>query len=122
MMPIVKALNTDNVQHYAFQSRERSVFLNQEDYTAFCGTLLPVLEQYADIQMNDIDFDEYQPKEAECSVYLSIDEEYRDAIRMRAEAVYGNTVYDLFAEIEPASQYRDVQREDALKKMSGSIF
>lgn len=122
MMPIVKALNTDNVQYYTFQSRDRSIFLNREDYTAFCGTLLPVLEQYADIQMNDIDFDEYQPKEAECNVYLSMDEKYRDAIRMRAEAIYGDTVYNLFAQIDPASQYRDMQREGALKKCLEAYF
>ena len=72
--------------------------------------------------MNDIDFDEYQPKEAECNVYLSMDEKYRDAIRMRAEAIYGDTVYNLFAQIDPASQYRDMQREGALKKCLEAYF
>lgn len=122
MMPIIKALNTDSIQYYQYQHRDRTIFLNREDYTAFCAALLPILEQYADIQMNDIDFDEYQPQEAECSVYLSVDEKIRDAICMRAQAAYGTTVYDLFDDVDPSSQYRDMQREGDLKRCLEKYF
>ena len=66
--------------------------------------------------------DEYQPQEAECSVYLSVDEKIRDAIRMRAQAAYGTTVYDLFDDVDPSSQYRDMQREGDLRRCLEKYF
>lgn len=114
MMPIVKALNTDSIQYYAYQSVNQSIFLNEEDFTAFCGSLLPVMEQYGDVVVQDVDFDEYQPQEVTFNVFLSVDEEGDEGILVRGEAVYGSNTYNLFEEPDPATQYRDMQKEHVL--------
>lgn len=114
MLPIVKAFTMERSRYYDYLQKDESFFLNEEDYTAFCASLLPVMEQYADIERIDVDFEEYQPKEAVCSVYLSVDEDNPGAITVRADSAYGDTVYNLFEQPDPSSQYRDLPKEYAL--------
>ena len=119
--PILIALEAVPEQGYSF-ARERGAYLSSEDYSAFCGNILPVLEKYTDVEIKNVDFEPYRPQEAEFNVYLDMDSNDDAAITVRAEAVYGSQKYDLFAEKNLEKEYRDLEREQVLDLKIRSYF
>ncbi len=115
MLPVLSALGGIG-RSARYRQPNTPLFLSKEDYTAFCGNLLPVLERYAAVETKDLDFEEYMPQEVQLQVYLDMgEEEQQGRVRARAQAVYGSTSYGLFEEYHLEKQYRDVKTEEALK-------
>ncbi|MGN0400559.1 MAG: SNF2 helicase associated domain-containing protein [Blautia sp.] len=122
MMPVLRGLILNRWYGNSYYRREEVFYLNKEDYTAFCGNLLPVLEQYAEVNIQNIDFEEYMPQEAEFCVYLSQDEKHPEWILAKAEAVYGTASYNLFDDPDPSSQYRNLEKESVLESCLKKYF
>ena len=52
------------------------MYLNKEDFRAFFGNVLPILEPYMRISSGKIDIDSYRPEEPSFQIYLELDEKH----------------------------------------------
>lgn len=103
-------------------STNKELFLNKKDFEAFCGNVLPRINAFLKIENAGVDFEPYMPKEPEFSAYLSLDEKDERTILARAEAAYGNSVYDLMAPLNLGSDYRDLEKESSYVQVFCQYF
>lgn len=120
--PVLTAINIVSREGYTFYERTGNVYLNKEDYAAFCGNVLPVMEKYLKVDIQNVDFEPYQPQEAEFNVYLDVDAMDNSVITVRTEAIYGNKIYDLFGQKNLESEYRDLEKEQMLENCIRQYF
>jgi len=113
--PVLQALEAVPEPGYSFYPVSRKIYLSQEDYRAFCGHVLPVMEKYLAMDIKDVDFEEYKPQEAELNIYIDAEQGDLSVITVRGEAVYGSQTYDLFAEKNLEREYRDLEKERQLE-------
>ena len=95
------------------------LYLNRSDYRMFCRTMLPVLEQYLDVAVENIDFDEYVSNTV-LNVYLDMDDKGAWRIRLRAQAQAGEQSFDLYG--NEGMEYRDIGEEFELKQIIDRYF
>ena len=100
----------------------QTLYLNKEDYRLFCKNLLPMLENYFDIQITDVDFEEFMPDEIEMHVYLNMTDDDFWRIEARCEAVIGQTTMDIFNDVNVAAEDRDMAAEYEIRQILGRYF
>ena len=92
----------------------KTMYLNKEDFRAFFGSVLPMLEPYMTISSGKIDIDSYRPEKPEFQVYLELDENHDHMVMARANVVYGENLYDLFQSPNLEKEYRNLELEGLL--------
>ena len=99
----------------------QELYLNQTDYQAFCGNVLPKITPFVDLDYKGMSLEEYMPKEAEFSVYLSQGEE-DGSILAKCEVNYGAEKYDILEEMNLAGEYRDGAAEAQMRELMNRYF
>ncbi len=107
---------------YYYYGREEPLYLDKEDFRGFFGNVAPVLEPYLEIVTENFDPDQYRPREAELCVYLEYEKGAPYSIQARAEAVYGDAVYDVYEDMDLEKEYRDVEKERLLTEELNKYF
>ena len=128
MKELVKLMTVNKPQsyrvaesRYSFYSPQITSFhLSKRDYAAFCTTLLPILEKYTDVQIEDVDFSAYQVEEASFALYLDLTESQE--VVCKAEAVYGERQHNLIKLASLQETYRDVRMEYELRTLLEQYF
>lgn len=121
--PALVALNAVNPEGYSYYyGREGSLYLDKEDFRGFFGNVAPVLEPYLEIVTEHFDPEQYRPREAELCAYLEYEEGVPYSVQARAEAVYGDAVYDIFEDMDLEKEYRDVEKERLLTEELRKYF
>lgn len=114
-------LRKDRVdRHFFSRHRNEQHVLQKKDFTSFCTTLLPIMQKYMDVEINGIDFAEYQIEEGIYNLYLDLDE--KDSVICRAEAVYGEKKHNLRQLPAVSETYRDVRTEYELRTLLRQYF
>ncbi|MCD8144451.1 MAG: DEAD/DEAH box helicase [Oscillospiraceae bacterium] len=93
-----------------------SEFLSQEDYRVFCGNVLPCLEPYVDVQLQNLDLSEYRPQTPEFLFYLSGE----GGVRLRPLVRYGGAEYPLF--VASNGEYRRPELEEPVQTLVRRYF
>ena len=102
------------------QAEKRSTLeLMERDFTFFQSTLLPVLEKYMDVEIQDLNFDDYRPEEGKFEVYLETED---NCILCDAKAIYGNNEHNLIDIASISETYRDIQTEFELRQLLEEFF
>lgn len=96
-----------------------SLYLGRSDYRMFSRKMLPVLEEYLDVVIENIDFEEYA-SETVLKVFLDMDDEKTWRIRLRAIAQAGEQSFDLFG--DQGMECRDVGEEFELRQIIERYF
>lgn len=112
-------MGADGEQRYR---REDALYLNQSDYQAFCGNVLPKITPYIELDNQGVSFEEYMPKEAEFQVYLSQAEEDPAMLLAKCEACYGTEAFNLLEDMNLGSDYRDAEAESAMRRVMNRYF
>lgn len=86
---------------------EKSYNISEKDMTAFCSTVLPVLNKFTECKCND-DIEEYVPQEAVIKIYL---DKAGSRITCRLNADYGNETYNILTSVNMQDAFRDVEKE-----------
>lgn len=123
ILPLMSSnvLRKDRGERYFFSSKRNSeLVLQKKDYTSFCTTLLPIMQKYMDVEINGIDFSEYQIEEGIYNLYLELDE--KDSVICRAEAIYGEKKHNLRQLPTVSETYRDVRTEYELRTLLRQYF
>lgn len=121
--PALLALNAVKPEGFSYHyGQEEALYLDKEDFRGFFGNVAPVLEPYLEIVTENFDPEQYRPREAELCVYLEYEEEAPCSIQARAEAVYGDAVYDIFEDMDLEKEYRDVEKERILTEELRKYF
>lgn len=106
---------------YSFYSAQDTDFhLSKRDYASFCATLLPIMEKYADVRIEDMDFSVYQIEEPEFVLYLDMTEQCE--VVCQAKAVYGEREHNLIRLASLQETYRDVRMEYELRTLVEQYF
>lgn len=107
--PIISVLGGE-MSDYGMPSNNK-LYLDQSDYGAFCGNVLPKIKDFFKIDKKGVDFTEYMPKEAEFALYLNQSERERNCILAKAEVSYGNQKFDIMSPLDLSRDYRDIEKE-----------
>lgn len=107
---------------YDYRYRHEPMYLNKEDYEAFCGSVLPRIEKYITIDNQGVDFTEYMPKEPEFSLYLSQQEGSLGFVVGKAEVAYGASVYNMADAINLSKEYRNIEKENEFMALLRRYF
>jgi SNF2 family DNA or RNA helicase len=105
---------------YASMKMISPLWLNHKDYASFSATLLPILEKYTDLQVEGIDFSQYQVEEGTYELYLDITE--NQEIVCEAKAIYGKHEHNLMKPAAMEEAYRDIRTEYEVRTMLEQYF
>lgn len=103
-----------------YEESPKSYEIVESDYTYFSTTLLPVLEKYMDVEMSNVNFEEYLPEEGKYEVYFDTIKE--KAIVCSAKAIYGEKEHNLITVATVNETYRDIKTEYELRTLIESYF
>ena len=117
--PLIETLGAEKSDYL---HRNQKLYLNRQDYEAFCGNVLPRIEKYIQIDNQGVDFTEYMPKEPEFSLYISQDENDSQKILAKAEVAYGTTTFDLLKPLNLGSDYRNIEKEAEISDLLMDYF
>lgn len=117
--PLIETLGAEK-SNYLYRHQE--LYLNKQDYEAFCGNVLPRIEKYIKIDNQDVDFSGYMPKEPEFSLYISQDDSDDQKILAKAEVAYGASKFDLMQPLNLASDYRNIEKESEISHVIMQYF
>ncbi|HIT90418.1 MAG TPA: DEAD/DEAH box helicase [Candidatus Merdenecus merdavium] len=93
-------------------------FIDEKDMGAFCSTILPVLEQYTNLEVEG-DVSVYLPKEAELKIYLDNPFGY---IVAKIEAVYDEQRFNVLDPIGMGDIIRDINKEQEVLAVAKPYF
>lgn len=116
--PFIETLGADAGMY----GKKEALYLNQSDYYAFCGNVLPKITPYIELDNKGVPFEEYMPREAEFQVYLSLAEEDNETILAKCEACYGTESFNLLEDMNLSSDYRDAEAESAMRQVMNRYF
>ncbi|MCI9149735.1 MAG: DEAD/DEAH box helicase family protein [Lachnospiraceae bacterium] len=117
--PLIETLKADAEVRYG---KNEALYLNRSDYQAFCGNVLPKITPYIELDNKGVSFEEYMPREAEFSVYLSLAEEDNETILAKCEACYGTESFNLLEDMNLGSDYRDAEAESNMRQVMNRYF
>lgn len=109
-----------NSKNYADVGNMNSYEIVESDYAYFCSTLLPVFEKYMDVEMNNVNFEEYQAEEGKYEVYFETME--GGNIISSAKAIYGEKEHNLISVATVNETYRDIKTEYELRTLIEFYF
>lgn len=95
------------------------LFVANSKLPAFTRDMLPVLEKHFQVRKENFEPTEYLPEEAGFEIYL--DAPQQDMLTCTLYAVYGETKYNLFDELNLEGK-RDVHREMQMAAFAASFF
>ena len=117
--PLIETLGAEKGNYL---HSNQKLYLNKQDYEAFCGNVLPRIEKYIKVNNQGVDFSEFMPKEPEFSLYISQDENDSQKILAKAEVAYGTTTFDLIKPLNLASDYRNIEKEVKVGQLLKKYF
>lgn len=94
--------------------------LGERDYSSFCTTMLPLLEKYMDVRIQNIDFSRYQIEEGLYELYFDLGEEQE--VLCMAKAKYGDKEHSLLRPAKLTETYRDIRSEYELRVLLTQYF
>ena len=97
--------------------QKRQYFVAKEDLPAFCSTLLPKLQKFAQVDTTGLEI--YRPEPCQLRVYLDDD---GMMIVCKAEACYGDKVYALVQDGAAEQFERDFEQEYQLRAVLEQYF
>lgn len=103
----------------ADEKAETTYHIAQNDMPAFCGSVLPELENLHVLDKNDLDLSEFQPKEIKISYYL---DEENGRVTLKTMGFYGESTYNLLNPPSFANEYHDRTRELLAINLGRSYF
>lgn len=98
--------------------RGMSLTISARDMTAFCSTLLPVLQNCTELLI-DGDISAFMPGECCIKIYLDCAEGF---VTARLEAEYGDRAYNLLEPFSVSDAFRDTARESAAVRTAAAYF
>lgn len=129
MQEIIKLMAVNFLQQernaggrYAHRFLKENVPLTlcERDYANFCSTVLPVLEKWTDVRVEDIDFTKYQIEEGQFGLYLDLTKD-KD-VTCEAKVQYGDKEHNLIRMAGLNETYRDVRTEYELRSLVEQYF
>lgn len=124
VVPFIQMLKTSWDMEYRSLSRSNHVlrcFLNERDYTAFCGHVLRKLERFVRIEEQDVDVLDSMP--AHCQIHIYLDEPSPEEVTCRLKAVYGKEEYDICDWTKrQEGDFRDYEQEDKVYWLAKEYF
>ena len=117
VIPLLMLFRGSTSSYYAKNKREYT--LSEQDYTSFCGNILPSLEGLARVETEKINLSDWAPPEPVFSVYLHKDSE--DTICASVAVAYGKETRDLLAPAKDASGWHDPMEEE-VKRLIEQYF
>ena len=96
-------------------------YINEQDTPRFCAAVLPMLEEHTSIQV-DPAVEDFRPKPCRLEFYF---DKAGSAVRLFAQAFYGNHSINLFDSAKPAqgpTPLRDSQKENAARNLAARYF
>lgn len=105
---------------HRFLKEHVPLVLCEKDYANFCTTILPILEKWTNVRMEDIDFTKYQIEEGQFGLYLDLTKE-KDVI-CEAKVQYGDKEHNLIQMAGLRETYRDVRTEYELRTLIEQYF
>lgn len=109
----------DVISRLSSEKEEQNLIISKKDMTAFCSTVLEVLEQEKVVDKKGINLEKYRPEEAKFRFYM--DEEAGQVI-LKSEVVYGEEVYNLLDTPFSSYQCRDLGKERAVLNTAKAYF
>lgn len=106
--------------HHFIRKTLPKLELIEKDYTSFASMLLPVMEQYMDVQKKDVDFSNYQVEEGRFELYFDLLKN-QDVV-CHAKAIYGEKEHDLVQLPRMTEAYRDISTEYELRVLLEQYF
>ncbi|MCI8373173.1 MAG: ATP-dependent helicase [Lachnospiraceae bacterium] len=94
--------------------------LCEKDYLSFCATLLPLLERYMDVTIQEVDFSKYQMEEGRFDLYFDLLEN-QDVI-CDAKVIYGDKEHNLVYSAQLSETYRDIKSEYEIRTLLGQYL
>lgn len=85
------------------------LFISEEDLPSFCAVVLPKVSQYAEVDAEGIQLEEYMPEQSELKIYLDMPEKNRITCKIISE--YGEKSYNILESFDPVENYRDIKME-----------
>nr|MBP3597885.1 DEAD/DEAH box helicase [Eubacterium sp.] len=100
---------------------QRMLKMYEADYSMFSVTVLPLLERYTDLQVEGVDFSEYEPEDGKYEVYLDVRED--SIVICEAKGIYGDNTYWLDELPNIAlKQNRDFRAEYEIRTLVQAYF
>lgn len=108
--------------YYAYYEEKMdnpSFYLSQADFSAFAKNVIPMIEDVMDIQMEKVNFREYEPQEAVFQSYL---DKVGSRIECKAKVKYGNQEYDVAKIPAKEEAIRDIRSEFQVRSILETYF
>lgn len=99
---------------------EREFFIAEKDLAVLGASVLPILQNYCDVQMERGLLEEFIPEAAQVKIYIEPGRE--EMLLCRIETEYGEQVYNIFEPVRLGDSYRDVAKESAAMNMVRRYF
>lgn len=103
----------------ADEKKETSYHIARKDMPAFCGAVLPELDELGIADRGKLDLGEFQPKKAEISFYL---DEENGRVTLKTMGIYGDAAYNLLKPTDFSGEYRDRTKEIRVQNLIRSYF
>lgn len=107
------------LMEYSDSEKEIEYLITEKDMPALCGTVIPAIKQCGLLNEVDADLTAYQPKEAKITYYM---DEENGRVTLKANADYGNEMYNLLNPVDFSSQYRNLDKERRALETAGAYF
>lgn len=98
---------------------ETAYYIAEKDMPAFCGAVLPELEQLHILDRENLNLEKFRPKEAKIAYYLDEENGY---VTLKTMGTYGETTYNLLNPPSFANEYHDRTKELRALNLSRSYF
>lgn len=110
----------EDMGYVSFYKRNDDFMLTERDYASFASTLLPIMEKYMDVEIRDVDFEQYQAEDGTYNLYLDLDGQ--NSVVCKAEAVYGEKKHNLIRPATLSETYRNIRIEYELRTLLSQYF
>ena len=95
--------------NYIPPTADNAMYLAEKDVRAFCGAVVPIMEQFGVLQEINMQVAQYMPEE--CSIRFYLDAPAKEMITCKPVAVYGDDQFSMIKKIDTVQHYRDVKKE-----------
>lgn len=109
----------DGFLRAADKNVEKAYKIAAGDMQAFCGSVLPELENQKLLDSKGISLEDYRPKKAEILYYL---DETNGRITAKAISEYGEARFNLLAPKKLSHEYHDLEKEERALELAKSYF
>lgn len=117
-----RAEREQSSQYYFYNPKARDSYflMKEEDYASFCATVLPLLQKYTDLDVQGLDFEQYQVEDGSYEVFLDVGKNHE--IICDVQAIYGEHTHNLVHLPSMTEQYRDIRTEYELRTLLEQYF